>query len=296
MNNSISRKEAISKLALTPFAVSFGNYLGDKELEDLSKIMKEGLKGNLKHSVCRWCYPNIPLEQLCEASKEIGIQSIELLNPQEWIVVKKYGLTCAMANSSPLHITKGFNNPIYHEQLKKDYLGLLSKANDFGIEKIICFSGNRDYVSREGGLENCLKGLDEIIQEASKLGITICMELLNSKIDHIDYQCDKTAWGVELVNRLGNDHFKLLYDIYHMQIMEGDVIRTIQTYSDYFAHYHTGGVPGRHEIGETQELNYSAIMKAIVETGYDGFIGQEFIPSSEKPLESLKEGVRICDV
>ncbi len=201
-----------------------------------------------------------------------------------------------MANGSPLGIEVGFNDPKNHEQLKKDFLELIPKAADHGLKNIICFSGNRNGISDEAGIENCSKGLAPIVKEAQKYGINIVMELLNSKVDHDDYQCDHTTWGVALADKLGADNFKLLYDIYHMQIMEGDVIATIRKYKDYIGHYHTGGVPGRNEIDETQELNYAAIMKAIQATGFDGFVAQEFIPKRKDALASLQQGVKICDI
>jgi hydroxypyruvate isomerase len=254
------------------------------------------LKGNINHSVCRWCYSRIPLDDLSVAGKSIGIKSIELLDPQEWPVVIKHGLTCAIANGSPLHIRKGFNDAQYHEQLKKDYFELIPKAADHGIKQIICFSGDRNGISDEQGWEQCAKGLEPVVKLAERYNMLVVMELLNSKVDHADYQCDNTPWGVKLVDKIGSPNFKLLYDIYHMQIMEGDVIATIRKYKDYISHYHTGGVPGRGEIDHTQELNYAAICKAIVETGYKGFVAQEFIPKRPDPINSLKEAISICDV
>jgi hydroxypyruvate isomerase len=250
----------------------------------------------LRSSVCKWCYPDIPLEQLCEAGVDFGLQSVELLDPDEWGILKKYNMTCAMSNGSSLMISRGFNNPAYHDQLKKDYSLLIEKAADSGIEKIVCFSGNRDGLSDKEGLENCLVGLDPVIKHAEKKGVVICMEPLNSVLDHPDYQCDSTEWAVELAKRVDSENFKILYDIYHMQIMEGNVIATIRKYSEFIAHYHTGGVPGRNEIDESQELNYPAICRAIAETGFQGFIGQEFIPKSGDPIQSLRQGIEICTV
>ncbi|MEQ6119331.1 TIM barrel protein [Reichenbachiella sp. MALMAid0571] len=254
------------------------------------------LKGNINHSVCRWCYEDIPLEQLCEAANEIGITSIDLLEPEEWKIAQKYGLTCAMPNGSPLMIERGFNNPQLHEQLLKDYTERIPMAADHGLNTIICFSGNRNGLSEKEGLENCAKGLEPVIKLAEKYGIVLSMELLNSKLDHPDYQCDHTEWGVTLAEKLGSENFKLLYDIYHMQIMEGDIIATIQKHHQYINHYHTGGVPGRAEIDEIQELNYPAIMKAILATGYTGFVAQEFVPKGENPIESLRKAVNLCDI
>ena len=255
-----------------------------------------GLKNKVNHSACRWCYNDIPLEQLCESAQELGLKSIELLEPKEWDIAIKYGLTCAISNGSPLHITKGFNDYKYHDQLYTEYEELIPKAADKGINQIIIFSGNRNGLDDKQGLENCAVGLDKLVRIAERYNVKLVMELLNSKVDHVDYMCDRTSWGVALAEKLGSEGFSLLYDIYHMQIMEGDVIRTIRENHKYISHYHTGGVPGRNEINETQELNYKAILRSIVATGYTGFVAQEFIPTRQDPIESLKEGVMICDV
>ncbi|MBV6645944.1 MAG: TIM barrel protein [Cyclobacteriaceae bacterium] len=285
----ISRKQALRNIG----ALSAVSITG---LPALASCEEKAIKGKVNHSVCKWPYSSKTLEELCQAAQAIGISSVELLDANEWTTVQQFGLTCAMANGSPLHIPKGFNNPIYHEQLLKDYSDLIPKVAHAGLKNIICFSGNRDGMDDATGLENSAKGLEPVVKLAQKYGITVCMELLNSKIDHKDYQCDHTTWGVALAEKLGSAHFKLLYDIYHMQIMEGDVIRTIRDYHPYIAHYHTGGVPGRNEIDETQELNYSAIVRAIIETGFDGYIAQEFIPKNKDVFASLKQGVTICDV
>ena len=257
---------------------------------------EDKLKGNVNHSVCRWCYNSMPLEELIEHSKDMGIQSIEITGPADWEVLVKNGLTSGMGTADFISLTDGMNNPKNHEIVKQPYFDLIEKAADMGIKNLICFSGNRNGLDDEIGLENCAVGLDAIVKHAEKHNIMIAMELLNSKVNHKDYQCDKTPWGVQLVEKIGSPNFKLLYDIYHMQIMEGDVIATIQKYKDYICHYHTGGVPGRNEIDETQELYYPAIIKAIVDTGYKGFLGQEFIPTWSDPMKALKHGVMTCDV
>ncbi len=257
---------------------------------------KENLKNNINHSVCRWCYSKMPMGQLIEGAKEIGVQSIELLDPSEWEEVLKSGLSCALSNGSTLGIPNGFNNPANHLELSKQYLKLIPLAAEKGIKQIICFSGNRNKLTDEQGLENCAAGLDRVVKLAAQYDIIITMELLNSIVDHKDYMCDHTAWGVKLVDKIGSPHFKLLYDIYHMQIMEGNVIANITEYKDYISHFHTGGVPGRNEIDHSQELNYPAIMEAIVKNGFEGFVAQEFIPTRNKPLDSLQDCVLICDV
>lgn len=258
--------------------------------------LEENLKGRINHSVCRWCYNSIPFEELCQAAVEIGLKSIELVGPEEWPVLKKYGLTAAMPWGAGMGIEKGFNNPEYHDELVKSYEEMIPKIAEAGFKQIICFSGNRNGLDDITGIENCAMGLKRIMPTAEKYGVIMCMELLNSKVNHKDYQADHTEWGVEVCKATGSENIKLLYDIYHMQIMEGDVIATIKKYHPYISHYHTGGVPGRNEIDETQELFYPAIMRAILETGYTGFVGQEFIPKRPDKLASLKQGVEICDV
>jgi len=251
-------------------------------------------QGNIKQSVCRWCYKDLSLEKLSEAARKIGLQSIELIGPDEFKTVKAYGLTCALtwgAGKIDSGLNRKENHDFWDQELRKN----IDFAAAEKIPNVICFSGNRKGMPDEEGLENCVIGAKRIAGYAEKMGVTVCMELLNSKVNHKDYMCDRTAWGVQLVKKVGSPRFKLLYDIYHMQIMEGDVIRTIRENKDYIAHYHTGGVPGRNEIDETQELNYPAIMKAIVETGYSGFVGQEFVPTRD-PLTSLAQAYRICNV
>lgn len=286
----ISRKEALKGIASA-------SLLSVLDLStDTKPRSKKKLVQTFRHSVCRWPYGSKSLDELCEAAVDIGIQSIELLNPEDFDTIKRYGLTCAMANSVPLSLTEGFNDPSLHAQLQKDYEALIPVVAEAGFKNIICFSGNRNGLDDDTGLENCAVGLEPVVKKAAEFDLTICMELLNSRVDHADYQCDHTEWGVALCEKLGLDNFKLLYDIYHMQIMEGDIIATIRKYKDYIGHYHTGGVPGRNEIDETQELNYKAIMEAISETGFDGFVAQEFIPKNEDIFASLRQGVEICSV
>jgi hydroxypyruvate isomerase len=250
--------------------------------------------GGIRHSVCRWCYNKMPLEEFARAVKDMGLESIELLGPDEWHVVQKLGLTCAIANGTTT-IPQGLNRLENHEKMVPSMIGRIGEVAAAGLPNVIVFSGNRDGMDDELGLENCAIALKQIVPAAEKAGVTVCMELLNSKVNHADYMCDRTHWGVELVKRVGSERFKLLYDIYHMQIMEGDVIATIRENAAYIGHYHTGGVPGRNEIDEGQELYYPAIMRAIRDTGYKGFVAQEFIPKRD-PLTSLREGVRICTV
>lgn len=254
------------------------------------------LKGNIRHSVCRWCFGNISLDELCVAANRIGLKGIDLVGPKDWATLKKYNLVSTMCNGAEIGLTKGWNDRQYHATLIKTYTEHIDLVADAGFTNLFCASGNRNGMDDETGLKNCVEGLKQIVGQAEKKGVVLTMELLNSKIDHKDYMCDHTAWGVELCKRIGSPNFRLLYDIYHMQIDEGDVIRTIRDYHTYIGHYHTAGVPGRHEIDETQELNYPAIMKAILATGFTGYVAQEFIPTAADALGSLKNAVMICDV
>lgn len=253
-------------------------------------------KGNIHHSVCRWCFGDMPLDQLCTDVKEMGLVGIDLVGPKDWDTLKRYNLVSTMCNGAEISLTKGWNNPQYHAQLIKNYTEHIELVAAAGYTNLICFSGNRDGMADDVGLQHCADGLKKIMPLAEKKGVVIHMELLNSKVDHKDYMCDKTPWGVELCKRIGSPNFKLLYDIYHMQIDEGDVIRTIQTYHPYIGHYHTAGVPGRHEIDDSQELYYPAIMRAILATGFNKYVAQEFIPAQQNKLESLRKAIQICDV
>ena len=257
------------------------------------------LKGNINHSVCRWCYNSIPLEELCAASKEMGLKGMDLVGPKDWPTLKKHGLDSSMCNGAEINLVDGWNDTKFHSKLIQNYNEMIPLVAKAGYKNLICFSGNRRGMDDETGLKNCAEGLKQIMSLAEKNKVIVVMELLNSKVNHKDYMCDKTPWGVELVKRVGSDNFRLLYDIYHMQIHEGDVIATIRSSHPYIAHYHTGGVPGRNEIDETQELYYPAIMKAIIATGFKGYVAQEFIPTPKEKdgmLAALKNGVKICDV
>ncbi len=297
MNESVSRRSAIASVSTASAAavVSVAAGLSDR-LGRAEAASAEGMKGRVNHSVCKWCYGKIPLEDLCKAAKGIGLSSIELLGPEDWPILRKYDLTCAMPNGAGYGIERGWNRFEHHDGLVESYSNLIPRVADAGLDKIICFSGNRAGLDDEKGVENCSIGLKRLMPLAEKHNVTVVMELLNSKVNHKDYQCDHTAWGAELCKRVGSERFKLLYDIYHMQIMEGDMIATIKKYHPYIAHYHTGGVPGRAEIDDSQEIYYPAVMKAILDTGFKGFVAQEFVPKKPDVLASLKQGVRICDV
>ncbi|HJS00934.1 MAG TPA: TIM barrel protein [Flavobacterium sp.] len=254
------------------------------------------LRGKINHSVCRWCFDSIDLETLCIEAKKIGITAIDLVGPEGWPTLKKHGLDSSMCNGAEINLEDGFNDEKFHKTLIDSYTKMIPLVSNAGYKNLICFSGNKRGKTDEEGWNNCVKGLQALIPLARKHNVTLVMELLNSKIDHIDYQCDTTKWGVELAKRLDSENFKLLYDIYHMQINEGDVIRNIKENHHYIAHYHTAGVPGRNEIDNTQELNYPAIMLAIAETDFKGYVAQEFIAKNVDSLYSLKKAVEICAI
>ncbi|ADV49916.1 TIM barrel protein [Cellulophaga sp. E16_2] len=254
------------------------------------------LKNNINHSVCHWCFGKIPLEDFLKTLNELGVKSIDLTGPEEWPILKKYNIHASMCWGAGKGITEGWNDPKLHEELIADYEQIIPKVAEAGYTNLICFSGNRNGMDDKVGLKNCAEGLKKIMPLAEKHGVVLQMELLNSKINHEDYMCDTSAWGIELCKAINSESFKLLFDIYHMQIMEGDIIRTIQDNHQYFGHYHTAGVPGRNEVDESQELYYPAIMRAILATGFTGHVAQEFLPKKDDKIDSLKQGFLICDV
>jgi len=292
----INRRSILKNSALSTFSFILGSD-AIKKIDEL--IEKKSLKNNIKHSVCHWTYNHIPLESLCLLVKKIGFSAIDLIRPKDWPVLKKYGIYSSMCNGAEIGLTKGWNDKQYHTELIKNYIDHIELVANAGYKNLICFSGNRDGKDDETGMNTCVEGLKKVLGYAEKRGVILQMELFNSKIDHKDYMCDKSAWGIELCKKLDSPNFKLLYDIYHMQINEGDIIRTIKENHQYFGHYHTAGVPGRHEIDETQELQYPAIMKAIHTTGYQGYVAQEFIPAAKSNKEkekALQKAIKICDV
>jgi hydroxypyruvate isomerase len=287
--SEISRRDFIRASTASLAALAMG--AGSAASAEVQRVVKNG---RINQSVCKWCYrKSFSLDQLCAVAAKMGLKSVELLSPAELPTVKKYGLVCAMVNSHG--IGKGLNNKDNHAACLAKIRESIDAAAEHGFPNVIAFSGNRAGMADDVGLENAAVGLKQVVGHAQKKKVTICIELLNSKVNHKGYMFDNTNWGVELCKRVGSGRLKILYDIYHAQIMEGDVIRTIRKNKDYIGHYHTGGNPGRHEIDETQELYYPAIMRAIVKTGFEGYVGQEFIPTRD-PLASLAQGVRICDV
>jgi hydroxypyruvate isomerase len=295
MSTQITRRSALGKIAGGAAAAAVAANLSHR-LQAAENADGAKLKGKVNHSVCKWCYKEIPLDEFCQAAKKLGLQSVELLKPEDFPTLKKHGLTCAVVTGVTGGIENGLNRLENHDKIVAFMEKNIPAAAEFGAPTVICFSGNRKGQDDEKGLENCAIGLKRIVPLAEKHKVTVIMELLNSKVNHKDYQCDHSKWGVELCKRVGSERFKLLYDIYHMQIMEGDICATIQRDHQYFAHYHTGGVPGRNEIDNTQEINYPRVMEAILATGYKGFVAQEFIPKRPDALASLKQGVEICDV
>jgi hydroxypyruvate isomerase len=294
MQTAITRRSALTRLTGTAAAAAAAATLSQQLTA--AESAAGPLKGHINHSVCKWCYGKLSLEEMCKLAKEIGLGSVELLAVSDFALLKKYDLKCAMVSGCPGGIGDGLNRIENHAKIAEFMEQTVPQVAEAGHPNIICFSGNRKGMSNEQGLENCAIGIKKFISVAEKNKVTICMELLNSKVNHKDYMCDYSAWGVELCKRVGSENFKLLYDIYHMQIMEGDIIATIKQNGKYFGHYHTGGVPGRNEIDETQEIYYPAVMKAIVATGYKGFVGHEWLPKHLEPVASLKQGVSICDV
>jgi hydroxypyruvate isomerase len=285
-----SRRDALKAASIAVLAAA-----GTRAAAEEKPASEYKIKGNINQSVSRWCYNKVPFDDLCVAAKKMGYKSIELLGAKEIEAVKKHGLTCAMLSGFGGGIAEAFNRKENHDKLEKSMRDGIDFAAANELPNLITFSGNRKGMADDEGAANCVLGLKRVVGYAEEKKVTIIIELLNSKVNHKDYMADKSAWGVDVCKKIGSERVKLLYDIYHMQIMEGDVIATIKANHQYFGHYHTGGVPGRNEIDETQELYYPAIMKAIVETGYKGWVGQEFIPKRD-PLTSMEQAFRICDV
>jgi hydroxypyruvate isomerase len=281
----ITRREALAATGVALAAASLGAAEGGRVVQ----------KGRLKQSVCRWCYRTIDLPELCKAVAEIGLTAIDLVDEKDWPVLKEHGLVCSMGWHTGGDIPNGLNDPANHDLIVNGLLGALPRAAKAGVPNLIAFFGNRKGRSDEDAIKNCVAGLNRVKKAAEDSGVMVCVELLNSKVDHKDYQGDRTWFGVEVVKQVNSPRVRLLYDIYHMQIMEGDVIRTIRDNQQWIAHFHTGGVPGRHELDDTQELNWRTVAKAIADTGYAGYVAHEFVPTRD-PLTSLREAVALCDV
>jgi len=286
----ITRRSLLKSLAVGTVAVAAPGALFAQTANDVEAL---SVKGDIRQSVSKWCYGKIPMEDFCKICKKIGMVGIDLVSENEWDIVNRNDMIVTMGNGAG-GIAKGFNRLEHHDELVTAYERLIPIAAEKKVPNLICMSGNRAGISDEEGITNCVVGLKRLMPVAEKHGVTIHMELLNSLRDHRDYQADKTPWGAEVVRKVGSERLKLLYDIYHMQIMEGNLIDNIRRYKDVIGHYHTGGVPGRQDLDEQQEIYYPAVMRAIKETGYKGFVAHEFMPKNG--LQSLRNGVQVCDV
>ena len=291
-SGSVSRRDfgkgTLGLGALATGLIGSGLAAEDAESAESAKL------GRLNQSLCKWCYDkNLSLDELCVHAKEMGLVGIDLLGPKDFETLKKHELVCTMVTSHKL--TDGLCDPKYWDEALESINASIEAASSAGFRNVICFSGNARGIDRKIGMKNCAEALRKIVSVAEKKKVILNMELLNSRVDHADYMCDLSAWGIELCKQVSSDHFKLLYDIYHMQIMEGDIIRSIQKNHQYFGHYHTGGNPGRHEIDETQEIYYPPIAKAIAESGFDGYVAHEFLPTRDA-MASLAQAVKLCTV
>jgi hydroxypyruvate isomerase len=261
----------------------------------LDSLARVAGKPRIRQSASRWCYQKIPLEELCAKGAEMGLEGIDLLNEEEWGIPRQYGLVCSMGYGGGGEIPNALNRVENHARIEAAFRKSIPHAAKAGVPNVITFSGNRDGLSVEEGSRNTVAGLNRIKKVAEDHGVTICLELLNSKVDHKGYMCDHTAWGVGVVEEVNSPNVKLLYDIYHMQIMEGDLSQTIIANSQWIGHFHTGGVPGRHELDDNQEVNWAGVMRAIASTGFQGFVAHEFIPTRD-PITSLRQAVVLCNV
>lgn len=298
MSHSVNRRALMRGAVASALGLSSLSALG-AELALSSGTPTTALKGNISHSVARWTFDFLSLEELSLVVKRLGFSAIDLVGPKEWHILKQHGVDSSMCNGAELNLEDGWGDSKFHKPLIESYRKHIDLVSDAGYKNLICFSGNKRGKDPEEGLKQATKGLKQILAQAEKRGVILQMELFNSKVNHPDYFADNSAWGIELCKRLDSPNFKLLYDIYHMQISEGDIIRTIQNHHQYFGHYHTAGVPGRNEIDDTQELYYPAIVRAIQATGFKGYVAQEFMPkraTNKEKIESLQAAIRICDV
>jgi hydroxypyruvate isomerase len=287
---NLSRRSLLTNAALSGAAMASASSASRSE-----EPKPTPRKGRIKQSVSRWCYKDIPLDQLCEYSAQIGCKAIDLLGPEDYEVPRRYGLICAMAYAGGGDLPNALNRVENHAKIEEGFRKNIPLAAKASIPNVITFSGNRNGMSDEEGARNTIAGLNRVKNIAEDNGVVICLELLNSKVDHKDYMCDHTAWGVNVVSQVNSPNVKLLYDIYHMQIMEGDLVRTIQNNIQWIAHFHTGGVPGRHELDGTQEVQWDGVMRGIAATGFKGYVAHEFVPTRD-PRTSLREAVELCDV
>jgi hydroxypyruvate isomerase len=288
----LTRREALSVAAGAAAAAVAGPLARAASAQTPARAVR---KGRLKQSVSRWCYKQIPEREFYRAVADMGLPAVDLLEQDQWAVVREYGLVCSMGYGGGGTIADGLNVVANHDAIVKGLSAAAPVAARHGVPNLITFFGNRRGMPDAEATKNCVAGLNRLKGVAEDNGVTICVELLNSKVDHADYQGDRTAFGLEVVKAVGSPRVKLLYDAYHMQIMEGDLIRTIRDNRDWIAHYHTGGVPGRHELDDTQEVNWRTVCAAIADTGFTGYVAHEFVPTRD-PLTSLREAVVLCDV
>jgi hydroxypyruvate isomerase len=294
MMSKLSRR-ALLKSAISGATVAAAPALLAPAFSEAQEIHATPRKGRIKQSVSRWCYQKIALDELCKRGVEMGLKAIDLLEVAEWDVPRRYGLICSMGYAGGGDIPHAMNRTENHAKIEEAFRKNIPIAAKAGVPNVITFSGNRAGMSDDEGAKNTITGLNRVKKIAEDHGVTICLELLNSKVDHHDYMCDHTAWGVRVMEAVNSPRVKLLYDIYHMQIMEGDLIRTIQENIRWLGHFHTGGVPGRHELDNTQEVHWDAVMRGIAEKNFTGYVAHEFVPTRD-PLTSLREAVELCDV
>ncbi len=290
MTSKISRRNLIRNTSLLAAGAVGARITTGTAAAGIERIVKNN---RINQSVSKWCYGKFKLDEFCEACKKMGMKAIDLLGPSQFPTLKKHGLACSMTNTHGL--ATGLNEKKRHAECLAKIRNAIEANAEYGFPNVITFPGNRRGMPDEVGIENTVEALKQVVALAEKKKVNICLEYLNSKVNHKDYMFDNMAWGVEVCKRVGSERIQILYDIYHAQIMEGDIIRTIRQNHKYIGHYHTGGNPGRNEIDETQELYYPAIMRAIVETGFKGYVAHEFIPKRD-PLTSLAQAVRLCDV
>jgi hydroxypyruvate isomerase len=291
-NSGISRRIFMKSGVTAGVAMTAGLSTEALSAQESTPVVR---KGRIHQSVSRWCYKDIPLDQLCAYSAKIGLKGVDLLAVEEWDAPRKVGLICTMGYAGGGSIPDALNRVENHDAIEAAFRKNIPLAAKMGVPNVITFSGNRKGMSDEEGAKNCVTGLNRLKKIAEDNGVTICMELLNSKVNHKDYMCDHTAWGVGVMEQVNSPNVKLLYDIYHMQIMEGDLIHTITDNAKWLGHFHTGGVPGRHELNDQQEVQWDGVMRGIAATGFKGYVAHEFVPTGD-PLTSLRQAVDLCDV
>ena len=301
-NNTFSRRRLLRIAAQTGLAGAAAASLGSCASTE-KRARKVATKGRINHSIAQWCFAeHWNMDQLCQVANQLGCKSIELVGPSAFPTLKKHGLVCALApNGTPdPPFVKGFNNPEYHDMILTKTKETIDACAEYGFPSVIAFTGFREDIPDDLGAKNCVAGLKKLMRHAEKKKVNVCMEILNSRVDvemkgHPGYQGDHTDYCIDIIKQVGSPRMKLLFDIYHVQIMDGDVISRIRQYKDYIGHYHTAGNPGRNELDEDQEINYTAIMREIVKTGYTGYVGHEFIPTRD-PIRGLEQAVSVCDV